>query len=290
MVAVASREGAGVGERWRHRAPVSEGASGRAIATGSLVAIEGVDAAASASKLAPAGTRAAIAVPLHARGNMAGALVVGSTVDGKHWTQDERELIVAYGRHVEVALAITRANHGLLQALTDPLTGLGNRALLLDRLEHRLARADRGGQPVTVLFLDLDRFKLVNDSLGHRVGDELLVAVSARLRKCVRKDDLCARLGGDEFAVLLVDGSDAAATAARISAVLGRGFELDSREMYQAKRAGPGRYAHFEPTMHAARRFRLDLDTDLRRAIERRFPGRSWPKGPPPGTSTLRGC
>jgi diguanylate cyclase (GGDEF)-like protein len=295
MVAVATRDGAGSGERWRQRAPITEGASGRAITTSELVVLEAGAGEARASRLAPPGTRAAIAVPLHERGTVIGALVVGLGTDSRRWTREDRDVMAAYGRHVEVALAVTRANHGLLQALTDPLTGLGNRRLLLDRLEHRLARSDRGGLPVSVLFLDLDRFKLVNDSLGHRVGDELLIEVSARLRQCVRAGDVCARLGGDEFAVLLADGSDPAATAARIIAVLGRRFDIGPHQMfvsvsigiatgrdeaetmlgnadiamYQAKRSGPGRYADFAPTMHAARRSRLDLDTELRGAVER---------------------
>ncbi|HEY1569125.1 MAG TPA: EAL domain-containing protein [Solirubrobacteraceae bacterium] len=172
---------------------------------------------------------------------------------------------------------------------------MGDRTLLLDRLEHRLARADREGTDATVLFLDLDRFKLVNDSLGHLVGDQLLVAVADRLRGCLREGDLCARLGGDEFAVLLDGRSDAEAVAERIVDAVKTGFEVEGHEvfvgvsvgiasgrqpaetllrnadvaMYQAKRAGTGRYARFEPRMHAALVSRLGLDAELRRAVDR---------------------
>jgi diguanylate cyclase (GGDEF)-like protein len=192
-------------------------------------------------------------------------------------------------------VAVARAGHGALQAFTDSLTGLGNRTLLLDRLDHRLAAAHRSGRAVTVLFVDLDRFKLVNDSLGHIVGDQLLIAVAERLERCVREGDLCARLGGDEFAVLLAEGSDADAVARRMIDELQSRFVVNGHEvfigvrigiasgredgetllrnaevaMYHAKRAGAGRYERFKPSMHAALLVRLGLDAELRRAVER---------------------
>ena len=117
------------------------------------------------------------------------------------------------------------------QAFHDALTGLPNRALFTDRLDHALARAGQSAPPVGVLFLDLDRFKVVNDSLGHEVGDELLVAVARRLRACVRPTDTVARLGGDEFTVLLEDLGDArepVRVAERIAAALQSPFALGS--------------------------------------------------------------
>ncbi|MGZ4294372.1 MAG: putative bifunctional diguanylate cyclase/phosphodiesterase [Solirubrobacteraceae bacterium] len=281
------------GSRTGRRAPITEGASGRVITTGQMVVLENQSAMIS-SRLAPPGTRAAIGVPISERGEVVGALVVGSRDDNRRWSEHDRRTMSAYGQHAEVALAVARAHHGALGAVTDPLTGLGNRSLLLDRLEHRLARADRNGTDATVLFLDLDRFKLVNDSLGHLVGDDLLVAVAQRLRGCLREGDVCARLGGDEFAVLLDGRSDAEAVAERIIRALERRFEIDGHElfvgasigiaagrqpaetllrdadvaMYHAKRAGAGRYARFEPRMHAALVSRLGLDVELRRAVE----------------------
>ena len=293
MVAVAVRSPFGA-DRSGRRAPITEGASGRVITTREMVVLENETARIS-SRLAPPGTCSAIGVPISERGELVGALVVGSQDESRRWSGHDRRTMAAYGEHVEVALAVARAHHGMLGAVTDPLTGLGNRSLLLDRLEHRLARADRDGTAATVLFLDLDRFKLVNDSLGHLVGDELLIAVAERLRGCLREGDVCARLGGDEFAVLLDGRSDAETVAHRIVRALERRFEIEGHElfigvsigiasgrhpaetllrnadvaMYHAKRAGTGRYVRFEPRMHAALVSRLGLDVELRRAVER---------------------
>lgn len=120
------------------------------------------------------------------------------------------------------------------QALHDPLTGLPNRRLFTDRLEHATARASRNEESIAVLFLDLDGFKEVNDSLGHEAGDELLVAVASRLSKCLRPGDTISRLGGDEFVVLLeeIAGVDEAEEVAeRISRSLHTTFVLDGREV-----------------------------------------------------------
>ncbi len=295
MVAVASVPPPGPGERWRQRSPISEGVSGRAIAAGTMVVVEGEPEARASSRMAPPGTQAIIGAPIRERGRVVGALVVGSRRPERRWTPPERELLRTYAAHVEVALAVARASHGALQAYTDSLTGLGNRALLLDRLDHRVAHAQRSGRPVTVLFVDLDRFKLVNDSLGHIVGDQLLIAAAERLERCVREEDVCARLGGDEFAVLLAEGADADTVARRMIDELQSRFVVSGHEvfigvsigiasgredgetllrnadvaMYHAKRGGTGRHAHFQPRMHEALLMRLGLDAELRRAIER---------------------
>ena len=112
------------------------------------------------------------------------------------------------------------------QAFSDSLTGLANRALFRDRLEHVLELHARDGRPVAVVFLDLDDFKTVNDSFGHAAGDELLARVAHRIRTATRAGDTVARLGGDEFAVLLEDGADPLRTAARIEVALRRALEL----------------------------------------------------------------
>jgi diguanylate cyclase len=114
-------------------------------------------------------------------------------------------------------------------AFHDPLTGLANRALFLDRLEHALDRAERSRQPVSVAFVDLDGFKAVNDTLGHAAGDALLVGVAGRLRGALRSADTLARLGGDEFAVLVEQGDDAPTAARRLLGTLREPFHVHGR-------------------------------------------------------------
>jgi diguanylate cyclase (GGDEF)-like protein/PAS domain S-box-containing protein len=182
------------------------------------------------------------------------------------------------------------------QALHDPLTGLPNRVLFLDRLEHALAQ--RKGQ-LAVLFLDLDHFKVVNDSLGHAAGDALLAAVAPRLSDAVRPGDTVARFGGDEFGVLLegvTSESGAAMIAERIAASFARPFILEGSEhfvsasvgiamagdraipdalirnadaaMYRAKDRGRARYELFDEDMRARAIARLTVESELRRALE----------------------
>ncbi|MBP7588909.1 MAG: EAL domain-containing protein [Thermoanaerobaculia bacterium] len=184
----------------------------------------------------------------------------------------------------------------------DPLTGLPNRALFLDRLERARARARRGGRNLFgVLFLDLDRFKVVNDSLGHPIGDQLLVAVAGRIESCIRPGDTVARLGGDEFAVLLEEMGEfdeSTEVASRIHAAFTQPFVVSDHElfvtvsigislgssesddlggvlrdadtaMYRAKIAGRGRSQVFTGEMRTEVIAQLQLENDLRRAIER---------------------
>jgi diguanylate cyclase (GGDEF)-like protein len=187
------------------------------------------------------------------------------------------------------------------RAFYDSLTGLPNRALFLDRIAHGVARGDRLGQELAVLFIDLDRFKVINDSLGHSAGDQLLVQVGRRLRSCLRESDTIARLGGDEFTVLLEGRSavaDAMQAAERILAVLRAPFTIDGQEayaaasigisggtsiresgrdllreadiaLYRAKAAGRGRYVLFEARMNHLPVEHLHLESELHRAIER---------------------
>jgi diguanylate cyclase (GGDEF)-like protein/PAS domain S-box-containing protein len=184
------------------------------------------------------------------------------------------------------------------QAFHDPLTDLANRALFRDRVEHTLARRTSPEHSIAVLFLDIDNFKTVNDSLGHSAGDRLLVELADRIRASSRAGDTAARLGGDEFAVLLEDPKDAEAVANRISNALADPFLIDDKEvfvtvsvgisvselahggadellrnadaaMYVAKSRGKGRSIVFHPAMHQRALQRLDLEAELRRAIER---------------------
>jgi diguanylate cyclase (GGDEF)-like protein/PAS domain S-box-containing protein len=185
-------------------------------------------------------------------------------------------------------------------AFHDQLTGLPNRALFLDRLEHALARAARGSTSVGVLFLDLDNFKLVNDSLGHDAGDQFLVEVARRLKSCLRSGDTAGRLGGDEFTILLenvADEADAEGVAERVAMalrdpILVAGHEVfascsmgialslpggDTADsllrnadlaMYRAKANGKSRYELFDPAMNSVAIERLELEADLRRALD----------------------
>ena len=185
------------------------------------------------------------------------------------------------------------------QALHDSLTGLPNRTLFGDRLERAVAHADRRQQLVGVLFLDLDDFKLINDSLGHQFGDALLVEVATRLESCVRATDTVARLGGDEFTILLVDlaaEAEAEQVAERIGEVLRDPFFVADREvrisasiglalsaprrttsesllrnadlaMYCSKVAGKARHSVFDSGMNTLATERLELETDLRQAL-----------------------
>lgn len=186
-------------------------------------------------------------------------------------------------------------------AMHDSLTGLSNRTLVNDRLTRAMARARRHGQHFAVLFLDMDRFKTINDSLGHFAGDELLLEAARRMQSCVRETDTVARLGGDEFVILideLVDETDATRVAERIQAKLSKPFELSGHEvystvsigialyhpryqhaeemlrdadiaMYRAKAAGKACYQVFDQAMHHRAMELLRLETDLRRAVER---------------------
>ena len=182
------------------------------------------------------------------------------------------------------------------QAFHDPLTNLANRVLFRDRVEHALQRAVRGGVAPSVLFIDLDNFKAVNDGLGHSAGDWLLIEVAARLSKCLRPADTVARLGGDEFAVLLDDeAANAAEVAERILQAFRVPFTVQGTDivvtmsigiasllphqgadevlrnadlaLYRAKAEGKGCAASFEPEMHVAALRRLELEGELRRAI-----------------------
>lgn len=187
------------------------------------------------------------------------------------------------------------------QAFHDALTGLPNRRLFIDGVERALARSTSHGTPLAVMFLDLDNFKIVNDSLGHPVGDQLLKAVTERIQDCLRRKDVLARLSGDEFAILVegLDGvEDVERLASRIQQQMRRPFQIGDRElfaglsigivlnepahtcandllrdadlaMYRAKSNGKGRCAVFHRTMNTRITERLSLETSLRGALER---------------------
>jgi diguanylate cyclase (GGDEF)-like protein len=188
------------------------------------------------------------------------------------------------------------------QALHDPLTGLPNRVMFLNGLTQALKRDEQREGKVTVLYLDLDDFKLVNDSFGHTVGDRLLASIAQRLERCVRAQDLVARFGGDEFTFLVEDDTGGAVNALRVAdrivQELRAPFKLESQEvyitgsigiassiskedspedllsnadtaMYQAKATSKATYEVFEPSMSVNALEQLTLASDLRRALER---------------------
>ena len=204
------------------------------------------------------------------------------------------------GSHSDITERKLAEQRLLHDAFHDGLTGLANRTLFLDRLAVALAARRRGqGSPFALLFLDLDRFKTVNDSLGHSAGDQLLMAIARRLERVVRPGDTVARLGGDEFAILVGRVQNAAAAAhvaERLQTALGDPFEVAGTEvfvtassgialgdgeaidaegmlrdadlaMYRAKAAGRGRYEVFDLELHRAAVRLLKVEIDLRRAV-----------------------
>ena len=212
---------------------------------------------------------------------------------------DDPETILSHGFFVDITeQKVLEQQLGRL-AFNDVLTGLANRTVFLDRVTLALARSARSGHFPAVLFLDLDEFKAVNDSLGHAAGDRLLQVVAERLRAAIRPADCVARLGGDEFAVLIEDVGTAdlaAATANRLLQVLRAPIEIEGRQitgrgsigialagagttspndllrdadaaMYRAKARGRGNWVLFEPVMHTEALARFDLEADLRAAI-----------------------
>ena len=221
------------------------------------------------------------------------------------FTEDDVHFFEAVANVLAAAIERRRGEQEVRrQALHDSLTGLPNRTLLLDRLEQGLARLRRREGALAVLFADLDRFKVINDSLGHGFGDQLLIALADRLRATLRPGDTIARLGGDEFVVLcddLVCADDALVTAGRMSAAVDLPFEIDGQEvfltmstgvtvvtsddadgvpadsllrdadlaMYQAKANGRARWEVFNSAMRAGVVHRVATESALRRAVER---------------------
>ncbi len=246
------------------------------------------------------GVRSGVAVRIEGRGAPFGVLAV-HTLRKRRFSDDETNFLQAIAHVLAAAIGRQRTEDEIhYQALHDPLTGLPNRLLFKDRLRHALARSGRDGAPVAVLFLDLDNFKVINDSLGHEAGDAVLVQLAPRLAESVRSGDTVARFGGDEFVLLCEDLSgeeEALEIAQRVQSCFERPFAIGGSEhlaaasiglalgaagadtpdeliadadaaMYHAKRHGRARCERFEPTMRRNAQERLRTEAELRHALE----------------------
>jgi diguanylate cyclase (GGDEF)-like protein len=256
--------------------------------------------------------RQAMIAPLIGESATIGTLtIVNRLTEGTSFGDDDLRLLETLANQVAVALENGQLEQSLAelsrlkeqlryQAYHDPLTDLPNRALFTEQVALRLRERQEDRVPV-VLFLDLDDFKVVNDTLGHAAGDQLLVAVGDRIRNTIREEDLAARLGGDEFAILVVDQPDlrhSIAVARRLIDVLGMSFPILGQDtvvgvsvgiamarggvagdgadeilrhadvaMYTAKAAGKRRFAVFDPAMHASIVARHELSAELSRSV-----------------------
>jgi diguanylate cyclase (GGDEF)-like protein len=275
------------------------GISGLAILGDELVMVEDYQSCPIAMPaMAKARLRSVMATPVHENGVAVGCLTVGMYSEARNWDKSAQEMLRAFAEHISLAITDARTLEAMNLAFLDSLTGLPSRSLFQTRMEESLA-AETGG--VAVLFIDLDRFKMVNDSLGHGAGDLLLAGVANRIRGCLRDDDVAARLGGDEFAILLSGlsgATEAEPIASRLLEELREPFDLNGAEayvsasigiafgaagrvgaqelmvdadlaMYQAKKHGKDKFEMFEPAMREAFQATIDLETDLRRAIVR---------------------
>jgi diguanylate cyclase (GGDEF)-like protein len=271
------------------RTPVAEaGAPGRAVTDDDLSAAAG-----------PGGV--VLAVPVHDSGTVVGALAVVAQAGDRGYEKRDHDILYAFAEHASLAVTDAKTFQALTKASHDLITGLVSRTPFMEQLQRGLSLAGRAGDRLGLLFIDLDGFKLVNDSLGHAAGDAVLAEVGARLRACVRGTDTVARLGGDEFAVLLAGfrtDDEVIAVADRVLDQIGRPFDLTGQEvfigasvgvtfstpacpdadalvrdadlaMYHAKRTGKGRFEVFRPQMKEAFEKTVSLATDLRRALER---------------------
>ena len=247
----------------------------------------------------PVAQDAVLAAPVHVGGTVAGSLVLGAVADAIR-ARDRPDVLAAFTEQASLALTGAHSVAAVREAYHDGLTGLPNRMLFLERLDRALDIGARARTRIAVLFLDLDLFKQVNDTLGHAAGDELLRGVAARLRAAVRGGDMAARLGGDEFAILLEpvdDAGQAGEIAERISTAVAAPFAIGGKEvltrasigialsddttasgdalvqdadvaMYRAKKSRPGSCRLFEPAMRTELLRQVELTADATHAFE----------------------
>jgi len=251
--------------------------------------------------LAQQGLEDAIVTALRGADRIFGMVLVGNRLgDAATFSQDDRRLFETFASHAGALLENDRVKSQLRhQAFHDSLTGFANRLLFAERVHKALTLSVAAQRRPLVLFIDLDDFKTINDSLGHSAGDQLLIAVAERVRASLRPEDLVARLGGDEFAVLLErsDRSEAETVATRLVDALRAPFVLEGHEMrvhasigiapaeqgsiaddllrnadvamYSAKTNGKGSYAWYDPEMHVRTQRRQELARTLEGSVER---------------------
>ncbi len=286
-----------------HRMAIDEGLDGQIFRTGTPLAVADYDSFPGRSPAMPvARFGSMMGVPLAAGGKSVGVIGLASATTDRAFGPRETHALVRFAQLASIALDNSRlfdaAQRG---ALHDPTTGLPNRELLTGRIADALAATPADGAGVAVILLDLDRFKVINESVGHAVGDRLLAAVGQRLVGSLRPSDTVARFGGDEFGIVLdpvQDADDARRIAERIGNDLRAPFPMGGREwfisaslgialgragretagellreaeiaMVRAKSDPSRRYALFEPSMSDQTMDRIDMENDLRRALER---------------------
>jgi diguanylate cyclase (GGDEF)-like protein len=249
-----------------------------------------------------------LAVPISHLGRVYGRIYLSDKESGEKFSKNDEDLALSFAHSLSLVLdnareieEVKRARQGLdYMAHFDALTDLPNRTLLKDRVQQAISYAQRNGGMIAILFLDLDNFKMINDTLGHTLGDVLLKKVAHRLLKCLREGDTAARLGGDEFIVMLPDISDAqdaAKVASKILELLTPPLNIDQHEvfasvsigisiypnnskdieglladadgaMYHAKKLGKNNYQFFTSEMNRLARNHMKLEGHLRRALE----------------------
>ncbi len=298
--------GAGLDPSSPTRSPVAgSGVGGAAFRTNDLVCVDAYDDHPAAMPAYSAhGVRSAMGVPVQQFGRAVGSIVAATLRPGRSFDVTDRETLRAFADQASIALTEQHLFAAMQQGYVDPLTGLANRLRLHEHLTADLEMSTGAGAGPAVLFVDLDGFKMVNDTLGHGVGDELLVKVAGRLRSVVAAPALVARLGGDEFAVLVPDVDEVGTATGVAQAVLdclGPVFEVSGHEvsvsasigvawdrrrpgsaadaavdmlrcadtaMYRAKGAGRSRWAVFEQRMQDDLVRTLAREKELRTAVE----------------------
>ena len=290
------------------RSPVDHGVGGLAITNRQLIVTHAyAELVHPLEPLVSDGLKSAMGAPVYQDGEPIGSLVVASYDEDRRYGPMEQEMLLAFAEHASLALNDASAVEAMRKAFADAvhqahhdiLTGLPNRALVLDRLDHALARQVRGGRRSGVLFVDLDRFKAVNDTLGHSIGDEVLVRIGERLLAAVRPGDTVGRLAGDEFVVVCeeIEAAELLQIAQRLLRAIEEPLPLYGRDtvitasigvahvdgggraedvlrdadvaMYRAKERGRARIEVFDAAIRARLLERIETEHALRRALQR---------------------